>query len=262
VRYILQPDRARRWDYYAARGLVILLLVFAFTFRCEAEDVSIKTIETIQRSVVPVLCMVPDEKNSGAAKVRKIMGTGFLINREGYFLTAAHVVLGLKPTCGDESFWAIYIPLTPWNTRTKVSTRWFSFSECRYNEATDVAFCKLKNNPFSDSQVNKNIQSVRFGLFANHPDGSAVAFTGFPLESTVPITSKGFIATYFAIENWFGIDKTAWPGASGSPVYDSSGRVIGIMVKRGLNDGAGLSFARPIEPILNFLSAEKVAVEK
>lgn len=242
------------------RSLLLLLLFFAFPARCEAEDVSVKTIETIQKSIVPVLCMTPDGPNG--AKVRKIMGSGFLINRDGYFLTAAHVVLDLEPTCGKDSFWAVYVPTSPWGTRGKISRRWFRFSECRYNEAADVASCKLEVNPFTDIGVNKNIQPVRFGVFANHPDGSAVAFTGFPLESTVPITSKGFIATYFVIENWFGIDKPAWPGASGSPVYDVSGRVIGIMIKRGANDGAGLSFARPVEPILSFLSAEKVQIEK
>ncbi len=244
---------------------IFACILFAFTLaaRCEAEDVSVKTIETIQKSVVPILCMTPDEAVSGGAKVKKLLGTGFLIDRTGHFLTAAHVVLGLTPTCGENSFWAVYLPTAPWNTRQKqITRRWFSFTECQYNEATDVAACKLLVNPFTDDSVKKNIDPVRFGTFANHPDGSAVAFTGFPLESAVPITSKGYIATYFAIEDWFGIDKSGWPGASGSPVYDPKGLVIGLMIRRTLSDAGGLSFARPIDPILAFLTKEKIAIEK
>jgi V8-like Glu-specific endopeptidase len=235
-------------------------MTFTFTFWAKAEDVSVKTVETIQKSVVPILCIRPTD--NGAAEVQKILGTGFLINRQGTFLTAAHVVLGLKPSCGTNSVWAIYAPTVSWQTRGAVSTHWFRFSECRYNEATDVAACTPAKNPFDEKTVVANIQPVRFGTFAKHVDGSPIAFTGFPLESVTPITSKGYIAGYFPAEQWFGIDKSAWPGASGSPVYDTKGLVIGLMIRRTASDAGGLGFARPIDPILEFLTKEKIAFEK
>jgi S1-C subfamily serine protease len=242
---------------------IVTILAFSLTLAAgtKAEDVSIKTIETIQKSVVPVLCMGATEK--GAAEIRKVMGTGFLINREGGFLTAAHVVLGLQSECPAGSFWAIYVPTNLWKEHAKeTATHWFRFDTCRYNGITDIAACKPIDNPFADLVVNKNIQPVRFGTFANHPDGSPVAFTGFPLESVIPITSKGFIATYFPREDWFGIDKSGWPGASGSPVYDQKGLVIGLLIRRTASDAGGLGFARPIDPILEFLAKEKMAIEK
>jgi len=242
------------------RILACILFAFTFAVRCEAEDVSIKTIEILQQSIVPIMSMKPAAK--GEAEVKKILGTGFLINREGDFLTAAHVVLGLKPMCGEGSFWAIYAPTVPWQTRERIKTHWFRFTECRYNESTDVAVCKTVKNPFIEPAVKGNLRPVRFGTFKNHADGSPVAFSGFPLESSVPITSKGFIASYFAIEDWFAIDKPAWPGASGSPVYDAKGYVIGILIKRGTNDGTGLAFARPIDPVLGFLRTNKIPTEK
>ncbi len=241
------------------RILTFIFLAFTLAAGRVPEDVSVKTVETVQKSVVPIMCMTPTA--TGEAEIKKVLGTGFLINREGHFLTAAHVVLGL-PSCGEGSFWAIYAPTVPWQTRERIKTRWFRFVTCRYNAATDVAVCKTGLNPFAEGKVNKNIQPIRFGTFKNHADGSPVAFSGFPLESIVPITSKGFIASYFAIEDWLVIDKPVWPGASGSPVYDTRGYVIGVMIKRGANDGTGLAFARPIDPILEFLRSEKLAFEK
>jgi hypothetical protein len=118
--------------------MTIFLFVFTVTLTCQAEDVSVKTIETIQKSVVPVVCLKPTGKGN-EAKVEKILGTAFFINTKGHILTAAHVVLGLKPTCGPDSLWAIYVPAGSWRTREVVRTHWFRFDECRYNEATDVA---------------------------------------------------------------------------------------------------------------------------
>jgi S1-C subfamily serine protease len=261
VRNVLQVDRTSRRNYFAFRSVISLLLVLALPFRCEAEDVPIEAIESVQKSVVPVVCMKPTGDGTKAAII-KTLGTGFLINAEGHFLTAAHVVLEMGPICGSGSFWAIYAPTASWQTREAVPTRWFRFDECRYNEVTDVAVCKLVNNPFTDDSVKKYIKPVRFGTFKGHADGSPIAFTGFPLQSIVPITSKGFIAGYYPRERWFGIDKSGWPGASGSPIYNVRGLVIGLLIRRTASDAGGLSFARPIEPILNFLMAEKIPIEK
>ena len=261
MRNVLQADRANRRNYFALRSVALLLLVLAFPLRCEAEDVPIKAIESVQQAVLPIVCLRPTGKEN-KAEIVKTLGTGFLITSEGHFLTAAHVVLGLTPTCGSDSFWAVYAPTASWQTRDLVPTRWFRFDECRYNEATDVAVCKPVDNPFRNDFVKKFIKPVRFGTFKGHADGSPIAFTGFPLQSVVPITSKGFIAGYYPQERWFGVDKSGWPGASGSPVYDVRGLVIGLLIRRTASDAGGLSFACPIEPILDFLKTEKIPIEK
>jgi hypothetical protein len=89
-------------------------------------------------------------------------------------------------------------------------------------------------------------------------DGTPVAFTGFPLGTVEPLSSRCNIATYRgAIDTdgsrEFVLDKGTWPGASGSPVYDDEGAVIGIMLARGLADSIGTSFGRPSHFILKFL---------
>jgi hypothetical protein len=50
------------------------------------------------------------------------------------------------------------------------------------------------------------------------------------------------------------LDKTAWLGASGSPVYTEGGKVIGIITRTGTDDSAGISFARCSAAIENLLT--------
>src|SRR5689334_11486537 len=91
------------------------VFLFAMTiFGDEPKDVSIKTIEAIQRSVVPVICAGDD----GAIKL--VLGSAFFINKDGYFVTAAHVVMNWKentaklPPCRP----AIFVPTVRWGERS------------------------------------------------------------------------------------------------------------------------------------------------
>lgn len=54
------------------------------------------------------------------------------------------------------------------------------------------------------------------------------------------------------------VDKNNWPGASGSPIYLEDGRVIGVLVQRGIgiNDAAGLTLGRVSKLIVPFLPPE------
>lgn len=75
----------------------------------------------------------------------------------------------------------------------------------------------------------------------------------------VPITSKGFIGgSVGGLPNahWFDyvIDKAAWPGASGSPLYLANGNVVGMIRAAGQNAGSGISWARGTTVILDFLA--------
>lgn len=88
-----------------------------------------------------------------------------------------------------------------------------------------------------------------------------MAFTGFPLRSRRPVTSKGIIASYNARLQQVFIDKVAWPGASGSPLYVASGQVVGMVHKRGIGAVEGLAFARPAVLIRDFLAGHKIPME-
>ena len=118
------------------------------------------------------------------------------------------------------------------------------------------------------------------------PEGTAVAFTGFPIGSVLglyPVTHRGIISAYTPIaipqrshrqldskmiqqlqDRFFvyQLDATAYPGNSGSPLYDqASGRVHGIVSivfvkdskERVLQDPSGISYAIPIRHALKLL---------
>ncbi|MGZ5437338.1 MAG: S1 family peptidase [Pyrinomonadaceae bacterium] len=230
----------------------------------EPRTVSAKTIETIQKGILPIVCT---QVGGESWEPKRIVGTGFLINTEGHFLTAAHVVLDWEQTNAKfgPCFAAVFIPAVPWSARSfspDIRVKWIKFTDCRYNGQIDVAVCKLLKNPFDDPEINKHINALAFGSVLTIPDGSAVAFTGFPLDFHVPVTSQGHVAAYAAADRRLVIDKSAWPGASGSPVYDTRGRVIGIVTETGLAEGAGLTYSRPIDYVKQFLANEKIATVK
>jgi S1-C subfamily serine protease len=215
------------------------------------EDVSPATVGALKRSVVPVLCLGPDKKPI------ELLGTGFFVNRRGYFVTAGHVVFGGAQYSAQHGncLPAIYVPFGGWNPSEALSVKEYGFGKCDVDAVNDVALCRANPNPFDDRRVNSTIQPVSFDV-APQDDGTAVAFTGFPLRNKRPVTAKGFVSTssfHGAVPDEVSIDRGAWPGASGSPLYLSNGRVIGIMTKSGNGITAGLSFARSAAAIVHFL---------
>jgi hypothetical protein len=121
-----------------------------------------------------------------------------------------------------------------------------------------LAVCQPVENPFTSKRVKENIAIASFDI-QTWPEGTPVAFTGFPLESSTPISSKGFIAGFQIISEGtagfdYAVDKAAWPGASGSPLYLANGKVVAIMRAAGENAGSGISFARSAVVISDFLS--------
>ena len=118
------------------------------------------------------------------------------------------------------------------------------------------------------------------------PEGKLVAFTGFPIGTVLglyPVTHRGIISAYTPIaipqrshrqldtkmiqqlqDRFFvyQLDATAYPGNSGSPLYDpSTGMVHGIVSivfvkdsrERILQDPSGISYAIPIRHAVKLL---------
>jgi S1-C subfamily serine protease len=122
-------------------------------------------------------------------------------------------------------------------------------------------------------------------------DGQSVAFTGFPLGNALgfhPVTHRGIIASRTPIAipgatarqldprivrslksgpfTLFQLDATAYPGHSGSPLYDAdSGEVIGIVnmaLVKGIKDAAvgqpsGISVAVPAHFLQDLLRGSR-----
>jgi hypothetical protein len=92
------------------------------------------------------------------------------------------------------------------------------------------------------------------------PDGTELAFTGFPLEARDPMTFRAHVAAY----SWpaqatpqLVLDHAGLPGFSGSPVFLANGKVVAIQVKDGRPDAPGTSIARPVSVFREILGREQ-----
>lgn len=220
-----------------------------------------ESIKHVKQSIIPVACATwPSE--DGTITIKQIYGTGFFVNYEGNFITAAHVINDNFKWYSQERpsadcFPVIYIPNPTWS-----NARWFQFHQCISDAGIDVAVCKTLQNPLDTRELHARWLHLSSKEILD--DGTPVAFTGFPQNILVPITSRANIA---AIDDLFvprhsdiAVDKTVWHGVSGGPLYLSDGTVIGII--RGTGEGlwSGLAFARGIAEILRFLSEHHVIV--
>jgi hypothetical protein len=239
-----------------------ILLIFLFVHHgllVGQADAFIETISHAKQSIIPVACAAPDAEES--VTIKEIKGTGFFVNYEGNFITAGHVIK-------DNFKWnkrgveadmdcvpVIYVPKPSWQ-----HVGWFKFGPCTVDETIDIAVCKTIYNPFSDSSLHLG----RLHLFPATPaDGTAVAVTGFPQLTALPVTSRGNVAgtgEFFANTTEIVIDKTTWHGVSGGPIYLANGAVIGMMTHIGENLWAGMAFGKPTSMILKFLSEKNIPV--
>lgn len=134
--------------------------------------------------------------------------------------------------------------------------------------AHDLALLKMKGNP---------LPSVKLGSGALLLDGTEIAITGFPIGNILgiyPVTHRGIVSAITPVRvpqvdsrlldanmimrdpfDVYQLDITAFPGNSGSPVYDSqTGSVEAILnstfiketKERALSEPSGISFAIPV----------------
>lgn len=223
-------------------------------------DPFIGAVETMKRSVAPVTCMV---MQGSEAKILYYAGSAFFISGAGDFLTAAHVIRDIQKGERPCPLSAITIPLDNWHPEVRnEGVAWSSFnaSECRIDSDSDLASCRLKDD-ISQSKFESKIAPVKFE-WSIPPDGTQVAMTGFPMNARDPMTLRAALSGYLI--RWqdespipaLVLDRTAWPGYSGSPVYLSDGRVIGILIAVAKDEALGMTIARPAWLIRGLL-AEK-----
>jgi len=207
-----------------------------------------------------VLSILINPDKSG--RVVSIEGTGFFVSVDGTFLTADHVIENivsrqLKNLCPLP---AVYIPKSGWIMGAPTFTIdffFFNVQGCTRDKKLDLAVCK------SPRDIKRTMPSGATPVVFEtsiQPDGTPIAFTGFPLQHTFPLSSIGTVSGYMMVRDERGpreivMDKAAWPGASGSPIYLENGKVIGIILLRGIGEGAGRAIGRPSRFIQDVLSS-------
>lgn len=167
------------------------------------------------------------ETNDGA-------GTGFFVDHGRYVVTAAHVLKNVTS-----------IQLQGTSVRVK--------GIVHYDESKDIALLSLEK---------RSKQSLRLQTRTPEP-GSRVYVIGTPLGLLDRSISDGIVSAIRPTSRGALIQFTAAvsPGSSGSPLIDSSGRVLGLVLLR-LKEGQALNFALSAKDLSAAISSGKATDKK
>lgn len=238
----------------------------------------VKVAHNIEWAVIPLMYWGPNGNEPDKAQV---VGTGFLINDEGYFITAAHVLSVYKPDSGQ---------LTAIIRQNKFGGggRWFDVIE--KDESHDLALCKMKGyTPHltkalqrEHPEIDTPFASVRVAT-APVMTGQFLVLAGFPLGSWNPAIQLGTIAATETVNPNAGrvpagqrellqISVSGNKGNSGSPVISlRTGDVVGVVIQEipaplfsniesplPFGQSSGIMLAAPASWILELLKKHNV----
>ena len=181
----------------------------------------------------------------GDRETQRSLGSGFVIDKDGYILTNRHVVEG-----ADE----ISVTLA---TQRPTDTPYAAKLVGR-DARTDVALLKIDSKepltvlPLGNSdetEVGEWVMAIGnpFGLGGNSVTVGVVSFKGRNMQLGAQGTGVDMIQT----------DASINPGNSGGPLLNSKGEVVGIntlIVTGGMSQSAGVGFAVPINVAKDILS--------
>ena len=229
----------------------------SMTANCLASD-----FPTLVKTLKPSIVAIGTFQKTRSPAVN-FSGTGFVVGDGLTIITNAHVVNGLSLLANDEIIGIL--------TAKGESTEFRSAVVIAVDEEHDLARLKISGAP---------LPAMELGSPDKIAEGQAIAFTGFPLAAALgfhPATHRGIISAITPVTQptpdsrrldakvitqlrrsayqVYQLDATAYPGNSGSPVYDpESGIVIGVINSvaiKGLKETAitnpsGISYAIPV----------------
>lgn len=235
-----------------------LLLVFVFVFIPTVHAEFVDVVAKIKPSVVGIGVHTPTSRPQNILR-----GTGFVIGDGHYIVTNDHVL----PTMLNESLLQKMAVFIGSGKNAKVREAEIVATSSLY----DLAILKISGPALPAMTLASN------DFYA---DGSAIAFTGFPIGGVLglyPVTHRGIIASitptvipavsaeqinlkmlkrmrnpYLVYQ----LDATAYPGNSGSAMYDmKNGEVVGIINKvfvQGtkeavISNPSGITYAIPVK---------------
>jgi len=193
-----------------------------------------------------------------------VRGSAFLINNEGYFLTAAHVLREYKPNTG-------YLTLVfPQKNGMGNGGAWFEIVD--KDEKLDIALCKVRGLD-KEHWTWSSLSLSPAPIVA----GKLVVIAGFPLGSWNASIQPGSIAADKTVLDvpgmlpLFQVSVAGNQGDSGGPVVDlKTGRVMGIIVRGSLNASAsnagvslwssGIMYALPITKVTDILTRNHIQI--
>lgn len=202
-------------------------------------------------------------------------GTGFVVGDGNLVVTNAHVIESLGSTSDDSGSVAVHA------TGASVHTGVRRAEVIALDRAHDLALLRFEGSP---------LPALELGPASTAHEGQSVAFIGFPLGSALglsPVAHRGMVSAITSVAlpspsarqldsraikalkdgafDLLQLDATAYPGNSGGPLFDAdTGAVVGVVnmvALKGTRESAlthptGISYAIPVEHVLNLLSRE------
>ena len=203
-----------------------------------ATDITALSAVDIYKKVAPAVVMVSTKSvqsvNGWFQQETEGMGSGFIINNDGYILTNYHVIDGAKEV-----------------TVTLSDGQEVTASVVNYDSDQDVAMIK----------INQDIEVpgvVELGDSDALQPGEEVLAIGNPLSKELSSTlTKGIVsALNRSIETETGVstnliqtDTAINSGNSGGPLINTKGEVIGINTLKASDGAEGIGFAIPINDV-------------
>ncbi|MEJ5209875.1 MAG: serine protease [Burkholderiales bacterium] len=246
--------------------LVLLSALLAAAAFMPARADLVETIARVKPAVVAVGTFQPTRSPQHV-----FQGTGFVVAQGLSVVTNAHVV----PKTLDAARQERLIVLAEVAGRAQVRGARIA----RVDLAHDLMLLAIEGPP---------LPALTLGDAARVREGMEVAFTGFPLGMALglrPVTHRGIVSAITPVATRMGnardlspqaierlknpffvfqLDATAYPGNSGSPLYDPhTGEVLGVLnsafVKQSkeaaIRDPSGISYVIPVTFVRELLEA-------
>lgn len=233
-----------------------LVLIAVTANNVQAHDNLVEMIKTIKPSVVGIGIFTPIETKAPA-----IVGTGFVVGNGRYIVTNYHVVSKELDTKVVQYFVAL--------SGEGKQPEFHKMSLIGMDPVHDLAILSIENT----------LPALELASNELKPSGTQIAMTGFPIGAVLGVyaaTHTGLVSAIAPDVNparnvddltlkmlkrlkepflIYQLDITAFPGNSGSPIYDShTGEVIAVLNKvfvsagkeAALSNPSGISYAIPV----------------
>ncbi|MFT6368879.1 MAG: S1-C subfamily serine protease [Bacteroidia bacterium] len=219
-------------------------------------------IDAVRGSIVGIGTMYPSRQPNISGNTSSLHGTGFVVGTGRQIITNAHV-LPQEIDSDNQQTLAVFAGRGP-------SVKAYPAKVIKVDEMHDLAILEIRGDP---------LPALTLGDSSSVREGQKVAFTGFPIGAVLglfPVTHRGIVSVITPMArpadgarslsaaqlrrmrnpfDAFQLDATAYPGNSGSPVYEpDTGKVIGILnsvfVKESretiFEKPSGISYAIPV----------------
>lgn len=243
---------------------IVCWLALLFSCRLYAEPKLPFTVAKIKPSIVAVGTFMP-ARNPRAV----FLGTGFVVGDGSLVVTNAHVIPSRLDDRHLEQVSVFY--------RKGDADKVIATTLVAVDETHDLAILKISG---------ATLPPLKLGDVATVREGQLYAFTGFPIGMVLglyPVTHRGIVSAITpnvipmlpseqldvkmlrklaAPFNVFQLDATAYPGNSGSPLYNpDTGGVVGVINKVFIQEGkehalsnpSGISYAIPADYVIKLL---------